>query len=112
MNIKIKFILKLAAIIVFFGLATMLLWNSLMPELFKLPSLNLGQSVGLLVLSRLLFGGFGILKDTGHFMARKKRQAILEGWHSMTPEQRALCIERVRSRHGKCSCTKHDGEQK
>ena len=112
MNIKIRFILKLAVTIVLFGLATMWLWNSLMPELFKLPSLNFGQSMGLLVLSRLLFGGFGILKDAGHFMARKERQAILEGWHSMTPEQRALCIERVRSRHGKCSCTKHDGEQK
>ena len=112
MFIKMKFIFNLAVSIVFFGVATMWLWNSMMPELFKLPLLSFSQAVGLLVLSRVLFGGFGILKDMGHFMARKERQAIIENWHSLSPEQRALYVERIRSRHGDFPCSPHDGEQK
>ena len=112
MNTMMKFLVKLAVAIVVFGVATMLLWNALIPELFNLPSLSIAQAVGLLVLSRLLFGGFGILKDIGHFVARKERQAILENWHSMSPEQRAQCIERIRSHHDRFPCTNRDGEQK
>lgn len=111
MSTMMKFVVKLGVAVVIFGVATKLLWNALMPELFNLPSLSIAQAVGLLVLSRLLFGGFGILKDIGHFMARKERQAIIDNWHSMSPEQRALCIDRVRSRHGKHTCTKSDGDQ-
>ena len=109
---KMRFIFNLAVSIVFFGVATMWLWNSLMPEIFKLPQLSFSQAVGLLVLTRVLFGGFGILKDMGHFMARKERQAIIENWHSLSPEQRAIYLERIRSRHGKFPCSTHDGEQK
>jgi hypothetical protein len=42
-----------------FGWLVMLLWNKLMPSLFGLPLVNYWQSVGLVVLTKLLFGGFG-----------------------------------------------------
>ncbi|WP_319761118.1 hypothetical protein [Maridesulfovibrio sp.] len=96
-----KVILKVLAAIGLFGLLTMWLWNMLLPDIFGLPEISLFQSIGLLVLTRLLFGGFGVLRDMGHFMARKERQAIFASWHSMTPEQRAEFIARARSRGGK-----------
>ncbi|MDE1175067.1 MAG: hypothetical protein PW789_00490 [Edaphobacter sp.] len=34
------------------------LWNVLMPEIFGLRTLTFWQSLGLLVLTKLLFGGF------------------------------------------------------
>lgn len=38
---------------------TMYLWNWLVPELFNGPVINMWQTVGLLALSRILFGRWG-----------------------------------------------------
>jgi hypothetical protein len=40
------------------GLVTMLLWNWLVPTLFKGPVIDFWQALGLLILSKLLFWGF------------------------------------------------------
>ena len=39
-----------------FGAVTMWLWNWLMPEIFNLPAIGFWQAVGILALSRILFG--------------------------------------------------------
>jgi hypothetical protein len=41
------------------SLAVMALWNWLAPTVFKLPTIKFKHAFGLLVLSKLLFGGFG-----------------------------------------------------
>ena len=41
-----------------FGWLVKLLWNGLMPQLFALRPISYFQAFGLLVLARLLFGGF------------------------------------------------------
>lgn len=46
--------LVLAAVL---GLAVMLLWNHLMPQLFHLSTISYCQGLGLFILGRLLFGG-------------------------------------------------------
>ncbi|MDR1023471.1 MAG: hypothetical protein LBL94_09420 [Prevotellaceae bacterium] len=50
--------LLVLATIALMGLAVMLLWNKLVPDIFGLATLNFSQAVGLFVLARLLFGGF------------------------------------------------------
>lgn len=94
----VKVLLKVMATIALFGLLTMHLWNALMPGLFGLSQISFLQAMGLLILSRLLFGGFGVIRDLGHFAARNERRAIMESWHAMTPEQRAQCMAKARSR--------------
>lgn len=42
-----------------FTLVVMLLWNALVPELFKGPELGYWQTLGLLILSKILFSGIG-----------------------------------------------------
>jgi hypothetical protein len=42
-----------------FGLAVQYLWNHVLVALFRVPVLRYCQAVGLLLLARLLFGGFG-----------------------------------------------------
>lgn len=42
-----------------FGYITMRLWNWLMPEIFGLGAINYWQALGLLILAKILFGGFG-----------------------------------------------------
>ena len=45
--------------IVVTGGIVMLLWNWLLPPLFALPRITIWQGFGLLMLCRILFGGFG-----------------------------------------------------
>lgn len=55
------FIFPLVAIafIALGGLVVMLLWNAIIPEVIpSVKKLNYGQAVGILVLSRILLGGF------------------------------------------------------
>lgn len=47
------------AFVAVFGLAVMLLWNWLMPDLFGLQAISFWQAAGLLVLCKILFGGLG-----------------------------------------------------
>jgi len=42
-----------------FGYVFMLLWNALLPELFTVHPVTYWQSVGLLLLARILTGGLG-----------------------------------------------------
>jgi len=84
------------AVLALVGLVVMLLWNALVPELFHGPSLGYWQAVGLLLLSRLLFGGLrGRGGWRGHWRHRWR-----ERWEQMTPEERAQLRERIRSRCG------------
>jgi O-antigen/teichoic acid export membrane protein len=53
----IVFSLTAALLALIFGFAVMLLWNAILPSLFSVHSVTYWQSVGLLVLARILLGG-------------------------------------------------------
>jgi hypothetical protein len=42
-----------------FGLLVKLIWNSLMPTIFSLKEITYWQAFGIVILAKLLFGGFG-----------------------------------------------------
>lgn len=69
----------------------MLLWNALVPGLFGAPPLRFLQAAGLLVLSRILFGG--LRGRHGPWRHHGWRQR----WESLTPEER----ERLREKYGR-----------
>lgn len=48
-----------AAFVAGAGAVLMLLWNALVPGLFGWPHLAYWQALGILILARILFGGFG-----------------------------------------------------
>ena len=77
-----------------FGFFTMHLWNWLMPLLFHLPEITFWQTIGLMVLSRLILGGFG-----GHHRSRHGhfRSQMHEKWETMTPEEREKFREHIHS---------------
>jgi hypothetical protein len=58
----IKKILKVAAIaavaVTVFGFLVMTLWNWLAPEVFGFHTVTFWQALGILILSKILFGGF------------------------------------------------------
>jgi hypothetical protein len=73
-----------------FGEGVMHLWNWLLPALFGWHPIGFWQALGLLVLCRILFGGFG-----GHGAGHSRMQRRwAERWERMTPE------EREKFRHG------------
>ncbi len=47
------------AVTALFSLCIMLLWNWLLPSIFGFPLISFWQSLGLLLLSKLFFGGLG-----------------------------------------------------
>ena len=66
------------------GFLVMSLWNVLMPGIFAVRAINFWQALGLLVLSRILFGGFRPHGRGG----RGWRRRMGERWEQMTPEER------------------------
>jgi len=85
-------VLFLAAI----GFIVMSLWNGLTPELFGWRVISYWQAVGLLILSRLLFGGFrGAMGRSSHW-----RHRVMERIEHMTPEERERFRQAFESRWG------------
>ncbi|MDR0414351.1 MAG: hypothetical protein LBH84_02940 [Prevotellaceae bacterium] len=81
-----------------FSVATMLLWNALLPEIFGVASVNFWQALGLLVLCRMLFGGFGrAWKFAG---GSHHWNHVHEKWHRMSDEERREFIKKRHLRHG------------
>ena len=54
----------IGVIALIFGVVVMHLWNWLMPEIFGLTTINFWHAVGLVILARLLMGGFGHRRDS------------------------------------------------
>jgi len=68
-----------------FGFVVKWLWNWLMPGLFGLRLIGYWQAVGILILSKILFGGFrGPAGGRGWHWRRR----MLARWEEMTPEER------------------------
>ncbi len=75
-------VIVLVAVTVF-SFAVLWLWNHLMPVIFGLHAITFWQALGLLVLSKILFGGFrGRPGFSMHW-----RQRMMERWEQMTPEE-------------------------
>jgi hypothetical protein len=92
----LKFVLFAALLVGLFSFVVMSLWNWLMPTLFGWRPITFWQAMGILVLSKILFGGFrgrpGRLWDW--------RRRMLERWEQMTPEEREKFRQGVRGRCG------------
>jgi hypothetical protein len=78
------------------GAVTMALWNGLMPALFGWPAIGFWQALGLLVLGRLLLGGFR--GGPGRHLYWRSR--MHERWAQMTDEEREAFREGMRRRCG------------
>ena len=83
--IRSKSPLKIAGIVIFgaiaivgfaalFGFFTMWLWNALMPDIFGLTTISYWQAVGILILFKILFGGFG--SGGGKSSSKKEKMSM------------------------------------
>jgi site-specific recombinase len=82
-----------AALLAAIGYAVMALWNAVLPAVAGVHAIGFFQAVGLLVLSRILFGGLRARRMRGwHWRGRMQAR-----WRQMSPEER----ERFRNRMGR-----------
>jgi hypothetical protein len=81
------------------GYVVMALWNWLMPPIFGLHTITYWQAYGLLILSKILFGGLRGGGGRRHCHNRGDwRDRMAERWDTMTPEAREKAREAMRSR--------------
>jgi hypothetical protein len=96
------FLVLVPALIAVLSFVVMSLWNALIPGLFHGPLLTFWQAAGLLVLSKILFGGFRGRGGHGWHgrHGRWRGEMWRQKWESMTPEERDRLRARFKRRCG------------
>lgn len=92
MRRALKFALLAVVAVGLVSFLVMNLWNWLMPAVFGARLIDFWQALGLLVLSRILFGGF----RGGPGRRLHWRGRMMERWSQMTPEERDKFLEGMR----------------
>jgi hypothetical protein len=97
-------ILGMLAFVAIGGELVLHLWNWLLPPLFGFRQITFWQGLGILLLCRILFGGFGLRgSDRSNVRSRvadRLADRVGDRWDAMTPEQRERFRERLRERCG------------
>lgn len=89
------FMLAIAALFLF-PLIVMGLWNAVMPAIFGLTVISYWQSMGLLLLSRILVGGFG--GGGGPRRKHSARQSQMQKFMCMSDEERKQFMDEWKKR--------------
>lgn len=111
---KGAFIIKCLVLItlgfMFFAWITYLLWNWLVPVLFTGPSITYWQSLGLLVLTKILFFGIGPRRSCGPSSNYQPgwKYKFYEKMSSLSPEEREAFKQKMKEKW--CSGERNTGE--
>lgn len=81
-------ILAMVLFVIVGGYVVMHLWNWLLPGLFGWRQITFWQGLGLLALSRILFGGFRLHGPGRSNFRRRMKDRMSERCGPMTPEER------------------------
>ncbi|HMQ49641.1 MAG TPA: hypothetical protein PKA00_19245 [Saprospiraceae bacterium] len=87
------FVLMMALVM---AAAVMWLWNAILPDVLGVKSITYLQALGLLALSRILFGNYGWQKGGKPHMPHKR--AWRDKWMHLTPEEKIRMREAWRER--------------
>ncbi|HEY4653368.1 MAG TPA: hypothetical protein VIH22_02580 [Cyclobacteriaceae bacterium] len=77
---------------------TQQLWNWLIPVLFGGPLLTFWQALGLLLLSKILFGGLAKRGFRGHHGEHSWKSRLHEKFSSLSPEEREALKRKMREK--------------
>jgi Ca2+/H+ antiporter, TMEM165/GDT1 family len=86
------------AAIALFSFIVMLLWNNILVAAVHVSTITFWQALGILVLSKILFGGFGPWRRHDHHRGYQWRKEMSEKWKTMTPEEREQMKQQLRNR--------------
>jgi len=78
--------IAIAAGVFIFGSVVMLLWNALLPVLFGISTITFWQALGILILSKILFGGFS--GRHGHHKSHSYWHERHDKWMHLSAEEK------------------------
>jgi hypothetical protein len=81
------FILCFAGAVLLFGAVVMGLWNAILPAVLGVKAITFLQALGILLLSKILFGGFGG-RRWGGGRGHEWKQKMKQKWEHMTPDEK------------------------
>jgi len=101
-RVAFPFILIALLLVSLFSFIVMTLWNTILSPVLNISVINFWQALGILVLAKILFGGFpGGWRGRPRWGWNKemfeKRKEMLEKWQTMTPEEREKFKQEWRS---------------
>lgn len=82
-----------------FGLLVMSLWNAILPVVIGVKAITFVQALGILLLSKILFGGFGG-GHRGGWRSKGKWMEMKEKFSGMTAEEKEKFKSEWRNRCG------------
>ena len=97
---RFRFLIPIA-VLAFVGLlsfAVYALWNGVLVDVVSVKTITYWQALGLLVLSKILFGGFP--GGRGRFGGGRRARVLEKHWESLDPAQRERMRAEMRSRFG------------
>ena len=91
------FITLFIAFVLLLGLVVMGLWNAILPAVLGIKVITFTQALGILLLSKILFGGF---RSGSRANMEQWRMKMQEKMGSMTPEEKEKFKSEWRNRCG------------
>jgi hypothetical protein len=76
------------AFVMLFSFIVMSLWNGILADVLGVKLITFWQALGILVLSKILFSGFGGFHHKKEQFRNRFRQRMLDKWEKMTPEEK------------------------
>lgn len=90
-------LLAIALFLLVFGGTVMLLWNNILVQVLHVSVITFKQALGILVLSKILFGGF----RGAHWSRHRWKEKMQQRWDKMTPEEREKFKDEWQNRCGR-----------
>jgi hypothetical protein len=89
--------IAIVAGIFIFGHVVMFLWNGILPAVLGVHTITFWQALGILLLAKILFGGFHGRHGCHGF---HRRRQLMEKWSQLSPEEREKLRSELRGRCG------------
>ncbi len=86
------------AAVALFGFIVMSLWNGILVGVLHVGVIDFWQALGILILSKILFGGFHGKRGGWRGRGGPWRKEMMQKWSTMTPEERQKFKQEFRSR--------------
>lgn len=97
------FLLAVAVVVAVAGAVVMVLWNAVLPTVAPVRELNYPQALGLLMLCRILFGGWG--RSGGRPWGSHRGAQWRAKWKGMSEEDRVRFRDEWKAR---CAAKRED----
>ena len=86
------------AFVMLFSFIVMSLWNGILADVLGVKLITFWQALGILVLSKILFSGFGGFHHKREHIKNRFRQKMMDKWEKMTPEEKEKFKDQLKNR--------------